>query len=233
MCDERRCTFTKKHTSGYKGKSVGRLMAIRDRFLRLVRSPRAVRYAVGVAVLLNLPTLGSGWQLDDLTHRMFDFLCGDPEEIKAWKDIGVLPWWGNDRLKLALWRPVSSFTHVIDYTLWPDSGPLMHAQNLVWLCMLIALVGALYRRMLTVSVTGLAVLLYALDDAHGIPGGCNLSSGCHSLVALLPTCEIAPTGLSRLTACLLTALLVSHLNPVYTSHNVEPRPSCLGARRMG
>ncbi len=164
-------------------------MKVGERVSRLLRSPRVVVYAVGVAVLLNLPSLGNGWQMDDLTHRaqflevgpmtdstdmtnrMFDFLRGDPEKIKAWKDIGVLPWWGNDRLKFAFWRPVSALTHVIDYALWPDSGPLMHAQNLVWMGALVALVGLLYRRLLSVSIAGLAVLLYALDDAHGIPAG--------------------------------------------------------------
>ena len=40
-----------------------------ERVSRLLRSPRIVVYAVGIALLLNLPSLGSGWQLDDLTHR--------------------------------------------------------------------------------------------------------------------------------------------------------------------
>ena len=122
-----------------------------ERLTQLLRLPRVIACAVGIAILLNLPSLGGGWQLDDLTHRaqflevgpmtdssdmtnrMFDFLRGDAEEIRAWKDLGVLPWWGNDALKLAFWRPLSSFTHVVDYTLWPHSGPAMHAHSLLWL----------------------------------------------------------------------------------------------------
>ena len=160
-----------------------------ERLTQLLRSPRVIACAVGIAILLNLPSLGGGWQLDDLTHRaqflevgpmtdssdmtnrMFDFLRGDAEEIRAWKDLGVLPWWGNDALKLAFWRPLSSFTHVVDYTLWPHSGPAMHAHSLLWLGAMVTMVGILYRRMLTGSIVGLAVLLYALDDAHGISAG--------------------------------------------------------------
>ena len=160
-----------------------------ERLTQLLRSPRVIACAVGIAILLNLPSLGGGWQLDDLTHRaqflevgpmtdssdmtnrMFDFLRGDAEEIRAWKDLGVLPWWGNDALKLAFWRPRSSFTHVVDYTLWPHSGPAMHAHSLLWLGAMVTMVGILYRRMLTGSIVGLAVLLYALDDAHGISAG--------------------------------------------------------------
>ena len=161
---------------------------IRDRFAALIASPRIVLVAVGVAMLLNLPSIPTGWYLDDLvhraqfldvgplsdssemTHRMFDFLSGDPEEVLAYKDLGVLPWWSEDQLKIRFWRPLSSFTHVIDYRLWPDSGAGMHLHSLAWLASLIAATALLYRRLIAAPiVAGLAALLYALDDAHGMP----------------------------------------------------------------
>jgi len=154
----------------------------------LVASPRIAIIAVGVGVVLNLPSVPTGWYLDDLihraqflevgpatdssdmTHRMFDFLSGEPEEVLTFKDLGVLPWWAADRLGIRFWRPISSFTHVIDYTLWPDSGVLMHVHNLAWLACLLAWIAILYRRLIAVPlVAGLAALLYALDDAHGMP----------------------------------------------------------------
>jgi hypothetical protein len=158
------------------------------RWAALLASPRTGLLAVLIAVILNLPSLPTGWYLDDLVHRarfleldplfdsrdmtdrMYDFLSGDPEEISAYKDLGVLPWWADDHLRIRFWRPLSSFTHVIDYALWPDSGPAMHAHSLAWLAVLIALTAMLYRRFITVPlVAGLATLLYALDDAHGMP----------------------------------------------------------------
>ncbi len=161
-----------------------------SRLKRVLGSSRAIWIAAGAAVLLNLPSLTTGWQLDDLfhrahflevgpmtdgsnmTHRMFDFLSGDAEEILALKDVGVLPWWTMDTLEVRFWRPLSSFTHVVDYWVWPDSAVLMHAHSVFWLAVLILAVGVLYRRLLGATwVAGAAVLLYAVDDARGFPTG--------------------------------------------------------------
>ena len=160
----------------------------RNRLTALLASPRVGLLAVCIAVVLSLPSIPTGWYLDDLvhraqflevgpmtdssdmTHRMYDFLSGDPEEILALKDLGVLPWWSEDELKIRFWRPLSSFTHVIDYTLWPASGVLMHVHNVAWLGCLIALTALLYRRLIAIPmIAGLATLLYALDDGHGMP----------------------------------------------------------------
>lgn len=158
------------------------------RIAALLASPRVGWLAVGVAVVLSLPTVPTGWYLDDalhraqfleigpmtdgsdMTHRMFDFISGDPDEVLAYKDLGVLPWWSEDELEIRFWRPLSSLTHVIDYALWPDSGVMMHAHNVAWLAFLIAVIALLYRRLIAVPmIAGLATLLYALDDAHGMP----------------------------------------------------------------
>lgn len=160
----------------------------RSKLKSLLSSPRIGIVAVLIAVGLNLPSVPTGWYLDDLfhraqflevgpltdasnmTHRMFDFLSGDPEELRTYKDLGVLPWWAEDNLKIRFWRPLSSFTHVVDYALWPDSGPLMHAHNVAWLAVVVLSVAAVYRRLIPVPlVAGLAATLYALDDAHGMP----------------------------------------------------------------
>jgi hypothetical protein len=144
--------------------------------------------AAAAAVLLSFPSIRSGWYLDDLVHRaqflevgpmtdsanmtqrMYDFLSGVPEEILAYKDLGFLPWWADDRIKIRFWRPLSSFTHVIDYELWPDSAALMHLHSVFWLFCLVLAVASLYRRLIALPMAaGLASLLYALDDAHGMP----------------------------------------------------------------
>jgi hypothetical protein len=168
------------------------MWAVGETTARLLRtalaSPRTGVLAVSLAVILNLPSIPTGWYLDDLVHRaqfldvgpmtdsadmtrrMFDFISGVPADILAYKDIGVLPWWADDELKIRFWRPLSSFTHVLDYALWPDSGILMHAHNVAWLAFLVALVAVLYRRFIAAPmVAGLATVLYALDDAHGMP----------------------------------------------------------------
>ena len=110
----------------------------RSRLATLLASKRIGWIAIGVAVALNLPSINTGWYLDDLVHRaqflevgpmtdssnmtdrMFDFLSGDPDEILSYKEIGVLPWWTDDTLKVRFWRPLSAITHILDYALWPE-----------------------------------------------------------------------------------------------------------------
>lgn len=139
---------------------------------------------------MTLPALWSGWQQDDLLQRyyllgnpdpsgtpvsplnIFAFLDGDSATIARHRDLGVIPWWTYPRLRLAFFRPLTGLTHYSDYALWPRSAELMHAQNLLWFGALIAAVTLLYRRLHGVTwLAGLAALLYALDDAHGLPAG--------------------------------------------------------------
>jgi hypothetical protein len=51
----------------------------------------------------------------DMTNRVSDFLSGDSNDVLAYEDIGVLPWWTYDSLRVAFWRALSSLPHVIDY----------------------------------------------------------------------------------------------------------------------
>jgi hypothetical protein len=155
---------------------------------RALSYPRLGLLAALLPVFLGSPSLFTRWYLDDLVHRgqfldvaplldssdmtnrMYDFLSGEREDVLAFKDLGVVPWWADDEIKIRFWRPLSSFTHVIDYALWPDSAFLMHAHSLAWLAGLIVVVAALYRRMLAApAIAGAAALLYALDDARGMP----------------------------------------------------------------
>ena len=143
-----------------------------------------------LAVALTLPALRVGWVVDDYFHRtamlgsrvfgefvqspmdMFRFLDGDPARTGRLMDLGFLPWWTYPQLKAAFWRPLTVLTHWLDYQLWPRSPALMHAHSLLWFGVLIATVALLYRRLMApVWLAGLAALLYAIDDAHGMPVG--------------------------------------------------------------
>ena len=145
---------------------------------------------VVLSLALCLPSLNTGWQQDDLNHRLillghedpmgkavspfnlFDFLDGDAAYTSALIDGGALPWWTLDTLRLSFWRPLASLSHWMDYRLWPHSGLLQHAHNLFWFGLLISLAVLLYRRLLgNIWPAGLAGLFYALDDAHGLPAG--------------------------------------------------------------
>ncbi|MFQ5494212.1 MAG: hypothetical protein ACE5EX_02425 [Phycisphaerae bacterium] len=143
-----------------------------------------------VAMVLAAPSLTTGWQMDDHFHRLkmigpaqavdashgrldlFRFLDGDPDRTRALIDRGRIPWWTFPGIRAAFWRPVTVFTHWLDYRLWPTSPALMHGQSLLWLGALVTAAGFMYRRLMgAVPVAGLATLLYAVDDARATTVG--------------------------------------------------------------
>jgi hypothetical protein len=145
-------------------------------------------YAALVAVVLTLPSLGVGLQLDDYPQRLvmlratqvdipplsvFASLPGDAASNLRFMDRGILPWWAVPDTKLAFCRVLSAASLWLDYQLFPDSPALMHAESLLWFALTVAAVALLYRRLLAPShpawVVGLAALLYAVDPGHGVP----------------------------------------------------------------
>jgi hypothetical protein len=167
-----------------------RYPALVSRVYALLVHPRLPIIAALLAMVLVLPSLGGGWITDDYYHQyailapgnarqffrspmdMFRFLDGDPDRTHRLMDLGALPWWTYPGLKGAFWRPLTVQTHRLDYWLWPGSAVLMHAQSILWFGAVVAAVAFLYRRFMgTVWVAGAAAILYAIDDAHGMPVG--------------------------------------------------------------
>ena len=145
-------------------------------------------FVAALAVILCISSLWLGLQNDDYILRLvlsdppldpewtrsstdaFTFINGDEELIRNAVARGRLPWWTHPRLKLAFLRPVTSFTHWIDFHFWPSQPWLMHLQSLLWFAGAIFAAAKLYRRLLLPAwVAGLAGLLFAIDDAHGMP----------------------------------------------------------------
>ena len=144
-------------------------------------------WVAGIGALLVLPSLGGGLILDDYHHylvmrdpenlvqcirsRMDLFRFVDaPEQIDQMVDVGLFPWWTGRDSKAAFWRPLSSLTHLLDYTLWPNSPPLMHLQSVLWYAALCASAALLYRGIFPVRwVAGLAAVLFAIDATHATP----------------------------------------------------------------
>lgn len=102
------------------------------------------------------------------TLDLFTFTTGDPESNRRLIDVGVmLPWWTDQHLRIAFFRPLSSFTHWVDEQLFPSSAVLMHLHSLLWFAIFLGAVLWLYRRLETsASLAGLAFYFYAMDDAH-------------------------------------------------------------------
>ncbi len=85
-------------------------------------------------------------------------------------DSGLCPWWTFKNWRLANWRPLDSFTHWLDYRLFPNSPPLMHLHNIVWFTAVVLLLAVLYRQLMTpVWMATLAAILYSIDDSNYFP----------------------------------------------------------------
>lgn len=168
-------------------------MRMWDAFTRFLEHPRLPAIlALGAAVLM-LPALKLGFMLDDLPQRAVElrpeqlpphiretgipansgrlstvlrdlFYNRSPQERMLARNYGISPWWAPDDLRVCLWRPVSAFTHWLDYQLFPDWPALMHAHNIAWFAALLFLLTIIYRKLIgTGWVAGLAALLFLLD----------------------------------------------------------------------
>jgi hypothetical protein len=120
-------------------------------------------------------------ELSSVLSHLFGFL-GGPDAIARARDYGIVPWWIPPSWGAALWRPLTAFTHWLDYRLFPNSPALMHAHNILWYAAAVFLAAICYRRVseaLPVSAdtshlatpafsAGLAACLFLLDkDNYG------------------------------------------------------------------
>ncbi|WNG34313.1 hypothetical protein F0U61_12245 [Archangium violaceum] len=126
-----------------------------------------------------------GFALDDYIHLLifegqwplgspfdlFRFAGGSPEGMRRIVQEGPYPWWTLPELKISFWRPLSSALAVLDHRLWGRNALGYHLHSLAWYLGVVALLGALLRRLWPGSLVALALLLFAVDEAHLLPVG--------------------------------------------------------------
>ncbi|AKJ06827.1 hypothetical protein ATI61_105206 [Archangium gephyra] len=148
-------------------------------------SPRALWACLAVALVMGLSTLGIGFALDDNLHLLmfegrwplgspmdlFRFAGGDAEGMRRIVQEGPYPWWTLPELKIAFWRPLASALETLDYRLFGRNAVGYHVHSVLWYLGVVALFGALLRRLIPGSLAVLALLLFAVDDAHLMPVG--------------------------------------------------------------
>ena len=163
---------------------------MRTALLRWLERPRAATQVVLLSLLLCAPALGSGLVADDYFHALvlrgvrtieaiptdamalFVWASGNRAQAHAMMEVGMTGWWTDPEMLMAYFRPLSVVTHHLDYRLWPDSPVLMHLHSLAWFGLALLLLGRLYASTLSAPlpafVPALALLLYGVDDAHGL-----------------------------------------------------------------
>jgi hypothetical protein len=156
---------------------------------------------VGAAVLLVVPTLFGGFALDDYVifyqmdgPRDGEWSGSGPFDLFEWLtpdhnhrliDGGGMPWWTYEHARLAFMRPVSSWTHAIDNTLFGANAFWSHLHSLIWFGLLVMLALRAYRELIDDRwVVGVASAMFALDSAHGSAVGW-ISNRNASIVAVV------------------------------------------------
>jgi hypothetical protein len=156
------------------------------RLLDLLARPWAPWAVIALALVLELPSVTSGFAADDwfqlLVARgarpfaglprssldLFTFASGSPVRNLALMRAGVFPWTADPEAKLSFPRPLAAATHLLDTALAPDSAVFAHLHNLLWFALGLVALGLVYRQLFEdPRLAGLALLLYALDDARG------------------------------------------------------------------
>ena len=157
-----------------------------------LKSRHATWVVIALGLLLTSTSLTLGLTGDDHLHALmlrehpglqgmkhhtldlFAFASGDPAETHGMVQEGVFPWWTDPQIKIAFFRPLSSLTHWVDHTLWPNQPFLIHLHSMAWLFLLLASLSLVYRRFFSARapwLAALALLLYAVDDARAAPVG--------------------------------------------------------------
>lgn len=150
------------------------------------RWPRSLVLALGLGLLVSLPSLNVGLLLDDLVHRLvlsgrlssmgdwgpltlYEFVGGPRSDPMRLRESGLLPWWASDSLVVRFFRPLPSALLTLDAWLFDDAPFPAHLHSLAWFLGLVTLVGWFHRRLLPPSVAALATVLYAVAAAHLFP----------------------------------------------------------------
>jgi hypothetical protein len=144
-------------------------------------SPRRAHLAIVLlGVALVLPSLRAGFFADDYLQiaelegwsaipvgplDLYSFVPRDRARVAALLDRGA-PYFAAPELELRFLRPLSSALLALDHALFGRRPLGYHVHTLLWYAVLLAVVGALYRRAAPRSLWLLAFLIFCLDDGH-------------------------------------------------------------------
>ncbi|EYF08407.1 hypothetical protein [Chondromyces apiculatus] len=156
---------------------------------RSARVSRAlVRFGVvGVLLLttlLYLPSLRGGYMADDWFHlvalsqlkeiftdelNLFT-LVNSGDQVVAFKHFGLMPWWTSEEMRIAFYRPIPSILYWAEHRLFGPSPAVAHLIGIGWYVFSVYLVSRVLARFFPErsAMHVLAVLIFALDDAHAL-----------------------------------------------------------------
>jgi len=143
-----------------------------------------VALCIALGIVLRWPAMDAGFRSDDYVQMaavqgefpaprtawdLFRFDGATAEDAQALIDDGYHPWWTSPRLRLSMWRPLSSLLMAGDHALLGPSPFLHHLHSLLWWVALCVVAAWVFHMLLPGRVAMLATLVFAIDEAHSIP----------------------------------------------------------------
>lgn len=143
----------------------------------LLRSSRALWFALVVAGALSAPSLGAALYCDDtlfvarLEHALpsprpgplwlYTLSTGGPENLTPY-------WWTAPELRIAFFRPLASGLFALDHALFGRAPLPYHVHSIAWFLAAVLMAGLLLRRLLSPRAGALATLLFAVSPLHSM-----------------------------------------------------------------
>lgn len=156
------------------------------------RLPWCVALIAGLALF---PSVWGGFSMDDhFFHIVMDgfpdvpalkcspvdifaFADGQPARNAVRMEYGM-PWWAPANWQIAFFRPLTAFTHWLDWTLFGNTAWPMHVHGVLIYMALAFFATKLYQQIAGHSnrgappwIAGLAGLFFAIDTSHGLTAG--------------------------------------------------------------
>ncbi|AKT39306.1 hypothetical protein [Chondromyces crocatus] len=137
-----------------------------------------------LTTLLYLPSLRGGFMADDWFHLValdqlkeiftdrFNLftLVNSADQVVAFKHFGLMPWWTSEEMRIAFFRPIPSILYWAEHQIFGGNAAIAHLVGIGWYAFSVYLVSRVLARFLKPgsAVHVLAVLIFALDDAHAL-----------------------------------------------------------------
>ena len=127
---------------------------------RTIALPVAIGVVVLAALLFHGNALRGGYMTDDFFHLLAldEFpemyresgnlfgLIQNGDEVGVLRHHGIVPWWTSLDLRIDFLRPIPSFTHYLDFSLFGRNAVVAHLHSLLWYGLTIWLVFRLLER---------------------------------------------------------------------------------------
>lgn len=158
-----------------------------------MRPERVQLLILGLTALLYLPALSLGFVADfywlpslaggaPAGAAPYDVRFADETARAWWLAHGLVRWWSTDEFQWVLLRPLSTALLRAQWALFGNQAFGWHALSLALYLGLVAIAGALYRRLLAPAPALLALFAFALHSSH--PQSVWLYSDQHAVISV-------------------------------------------------